>query len=75
MRLRLRSDDGGNLGSHHLELNSTELDHVARLKRPRLTGQDPLAIHEGPARALQIPENQAIFRAGNRRMASGHPPR
>ena len=57
-----------------LELNAAKLDHVAELERLRLPGQDPLAVDEGPAGALQVAEGQPHLGAVERGVTARHLP-
>ena len=43
-----------------LELYAAELDQVAGLERPHLSGQQPLAVHEGAAGALEVADARAL---------------
>jgi hypothetical protein len=62
------------VGSLDLELHAAKLDQIARLERPHLAGQQPLAIHEGAAGALQIADTERFTSEREAGVSAGHAP-
>ena len=57
-----------------LELHAAELDQVAGLERPHLSSQQPLAVHEGAAGALQVADAERFTCRREAGVSAGHAP-
>ena len=79
----ITNGDAGGRGRHRpavgagrdAELYRGELDHVAVAERHRLPGQDALAIDEGAAGAVEVPDREARRRPHEGRLTRSHPAR
>ncbi len=71
LRLKRRTDVPG----HDLQQHAAELDLVAGLEPAGLAGEQPLAIHERPARRVEVADDDVRPVQLERRLPRGHSPR